>query len=207
MQLIFQTNAFWCFCSFVFTILCGAPAALVGPNLHQPFFLAPSPVLLAWRRSNQTTPADPGEHNGWRAGRNHPRTPDPVGMRGSSRPRVWTWWWFLERQALPSSPGPSRGVRSRSPPPPPWTKAWERGDTAGLVLRTAWRHLKWVFAYSEDRETPRSPRPAHPPAASRAWSQTHLWEAHTVKSRSIRQPCLFVVGFIDPGSRRDSHAA
>lgn len=59
------------------------------------------------------------------------------------------------RQVLPSSPGVSRGVRSREPrrEPPPGQSTWS-SETLRALFPFTWLHVKWVFAYWEDQDPP-----------------------------------------------------
>lgn len=82
------------------------------------------------------------------------------------------------RQVLPSSPGVSRGVRSREPrrEPPPGQSTWSR-ETLRALFPFTWLHVKWVFAYWEDQDPPRGEGSTQPPLNS---TLGHTYTALTV---------------------------
>lgn len=87
---------------------------------------------------------------------------------------------------------------------PPRTKAWERGDTAGLVPRPLGAISSGCLLTQRTGNPPSPPCPPtlSPPSQCSAPPQVKL--THTAKLRSVRWPCLFVclfvVGFIYPWS-------
>lgn len=93
------------------------------------------------------------------------------------------------RQVLPSSPGVSRGVRSREPrrEPRPGQSTWSR-ETLRALFPFAWRHVKWVFAYSDDQDPPGGERSTQPPLNS---TPRHTYSGLTVGTFMIRHGLLY----------------
>lgn len=94
------------------------------------------------------------------------------------------------RQVLPSSPGVSRGVRSREPrrEPRPGQSTWSR-ETLRALFPFAWRHVKWVFAYSDDQDPPGGERSTQPPLNS---TPRHTYSGLTVGTFMIRHGLQYV---------------
>lgn len=93
--------------------------------------------------------------------------------RGILERAIPVWTMFM-RQVFPSSPGVSRGVRSREPRPGQST--WSR-ETLRALFPFAWRHVKWVFAYSDDQDPPGGEPSTQPPLNS---SPRHTYSGLTV---------------------------
>lgn len=94
------------------------------------------------------------------------------------------------RQVLPSSPGVSRGVRSRElrREPRPRQSTWSR-ETLRALFPFAWRHVKWVFAYLDDQDPPGGERSTQPPLNS---TPRHTYSGLTVGTFMIRHGLQYV---------------
>lgn len=103
----------------------------------------------------------------------------------------WRQTMFM-RQVLASSPGVSRGVRSREPrrEPPSGQSTWSR-ETVRALFPFAWLYVKWVFAYWGWPGPPWTG--TQHTASARLYSETYIhWTYCTVGTLMIRH-CLCLI--------------